>query len=74
MRRINTLLITNQNFRARVSECEIHLVFGPPCVERHVDSANRDNGRKRHDPLREVTHGNSNTVAFFHAIFVHQYM
>ncbi|CAB4562428.1 unannotated protein [freshwater metagenome] len=69
---IDALLITDEHLGARVKQCEFHFVFGPPSIERHVDRANGDNGRKGHDPFGEVTHRHGHAVTFFDSVLMHQ--
>ena len=64
------LLVTNEHRCARVDKCEVHLVFCPPRVHRHVDRAYRNNCRKRHHPFRVVAHCNGNAVTFFHTVCI----
>ena len=69
---VESRLIADQHRCTRVFKCEIHLVFCPPRVHRHIDGTHRNDCCKRHHPFGEVAHGNRNTVALFYAIGVHQ--
>ena len=72
VRGVDALLVTNENLCATVLQSEVHFVFGPPCIERHVDCAHRDDGCKRNDPFGIVTHCNGNAVTLLDAVLVHQ--
>ncbi len=69
---VEALLVADQNLCARILQREIHFIFDPPRVHRHRNSANRNNRRKRHNPLGIIAHRDSHSVAFFDAIGVHE--
>ena len=72
MSSVDALLVGNENLCSTILECEVHLVFGPPCVERHVDGAHRNDCCERDDPLGEVAHCDGNAIALLDSVLVHQ--
>ena len=74
MSSIDALLVSNQNLCSTILECEVHFIFGPPCIERNIDCTDRDDRCERDDPFGEVTHCDSDAVTLLHAVLVHQEM
>ena len=60
--------VRDQQRRAAVGEGVVDLVFDPQRVERHRDTADRDDGEHRHDPLGIVAHADGNPVALLNAV------
>jgi hypothetical protein len=69
---VQSLLVADQDRRARVPQAVREFGTGPPRVERNDDGAGSRRSPKRHRPLGEVPHRDRDPIALPHAVPIHQ--